>query len=206
MLMDSVYIQSPVIKMNSRFTNHSLSLLGSMISLVIVITTAILVINAKRTLGITQLTLASTSLSMCTRLSGYINLTSTDLIAVAAYANISIKFLFEKLDKLVKQPAEPEANMGEDKKLLVNNRVVIDKISYRSAEGKANIVQNLSLQIKGNSMVGFYSGYTGDLEALFLLICRVVKPLEDSEGRKGSVFVGNWDISLFSQRGRIVVM
>lgn len=99
--MNKLYVSSAVLRMNSRYTSHGLSIIGSYIALFTIITMIYVAIARKSDLLITQITMVSAAVSMTNRLSGYINLITKDFSAFSNNANVTLKVIFDKLLKIV---------------------------------------------------------------------------------------------------------
>jgi hypothetical protein len=101
LLMDKQYISSAVIRMNSRFTAHGLSIIGSYIALFTIITMIFVAIARKSDFSINEITMVSAAVSMTNRLSGYITLITKDFSSFSSNANIALKVIFDKLLKIL---------------------------------------------------------------------------------------------------------
>lgn len=75
---------------------------------------------------------------------------------------MSIKILMDKIKALV--PNYPQKTFPKNyHNLLINNSIRLENVSYKSSGEKLDLLQNVNLNIKGNSLVGFYTGFNGDL-------------------------------------------
>lgn len=90
--------------MNTRFCSHGLSLFGELITIVIVVTIGYVIINYKSEnfdLTPNQIILASTSLSLSSRLPTFIFQASNDFVFFTTFSNVSVKLLVDKIGLLV---------------------------------------------------------------------------------------------------------
>ena len=100
-VMNKFYVTSPVVRMNSRYTSHGLTLFGAWVALFTTISIVFIGISRKFGLSDTEITLVSASISMANRLSRrYMVLIARDFAAFSSTANVSIKVLFDKLLKV----------------------------------------------------------------------------------------------------------
>ena len=121
--------------MNTRFCSHGLSLFGELVTIVIVITIGYVIIEYKgshETLTVGQIILASTSLSLSSRLPTFILQASNDFVFFTTFSNVSIKMLVDKIRLLVPKK-EGEKGMGKSeekrkvkyKNVISNNSITI---------------------------------------------------------------------------------
>jgi ABC-type multidrug transport system fused ATPase/permease subunit len=201
--MDAIYKSSSIYKMNSRYVSHGLSIFGEIVTVLIVLTIGLIIVYFKANnspLTTHQILLSSTSLSMSSRLPTYIQQAANDFVFFTTFSNVSIKLLVDKLKALVPSIPDPEL-IRNNKSLLINNSITLENITFKSPGEKLDILEDINLKINKGAFVGFYSGFSGDLEALFLIIASLIKPIKSSNGKVGKVYLGHWDTATFPERG-----